>query len=195
MEQNDILKLEKKLKKELDVDRYRHTMGVMYTAAALAMCYGEDVNRAMTAGLLHDCAKCIPNDKKLHMCEKYRIEVSSIEKSAPSLLHSKLGACLARAEYGITDPEILSAIRWHTTGRPAMTQHKKIIFMADYIEPGRWKAVNLDRIRTLSFRDLDMAVYLTMRDTLAYLEKGSGTVDETTRKAYAYYEKIASDDE
>ncbi|MBQ4176263.1 MAG: HD domain-containing protein, partial [Lachnospiraceae bacterium] len=55
----NLLKLQRKMKKELDADRYRHTLGVMYTAASLAMCYGEDIERAQIAGLLHDCAKCI----------------------------------------------------------------------------------------------------------------------------------------
>lgn len=195
MKQYNLLKLEKKLQKELDAERYRHTMGVMYTAGALAMCYDSDINQAMTAGLLHDCAKCIPNDKKIHMCEKYGIEITDIERQAPSLLHSKLGAYLCETEFGVDDPEIRSAIRYHTTGKPDMTLLEKIIFMADYIEPGRWKAVNLERIRSLAFRDLDMAVYLTMRDTLAYLEKGGGKIDETTRSAYQFYEHLALADD
>ena len=62
--------MRRKVKKYLDKNRYNHTLGVMYTAGALAMRYGADLNRALTAGLLHDCAKCIPNDKKIRMCKK-----------------------------------------------------------------------------------------------------------------------------
>ena len=71
MTQYNLSKIDKKLRKELDSDRYRHTLGVMYTSAALAMRWGYDLNHSQTAGLLHDCAKCIPNDKKMRMCDKY----------------------------------------------------------------------------------------------------------------------------
>ena len=70
------LEIEKKLKKELDKERYTHTIGVMYTAAALAMAHHADVEQAMYAGLLHDCAKCISNKKKLKLCKKYRNSIS-----------------------------------------------------------------------------------------------------------------------
>lgn len=81
-------------------------------------------------GLLHDCAKCIPNDKKLHLCGKYGFTVSDIERENPSLLHAKLGACLAHEKYGVTDKEIIHAIESHTTGCPAMTMLEKIIYIA-----------------------------------------------------------------
>ena len=69
-----IERIEKDLKHKLDHQRYIHTIGVMYTAAALAMRYGCDIQKAMLAGLLHDCAKCIPSVKKLKLCKKYNIE-------------------------------------------------------------------------------------------------------------------------
>ena len=187
MNQYNIPKMQRKLKKELDDDRYRHTLGVMYTSAALAMRYGADLEKAQVAGLLHDCAKCIPNEKKIKICEKYQIPISRVEQGAPFLLHSKLGACLAKMKYEVSDEEILQAIFWHTTGKPEMTLLEKIVFLADYIEPMRWKASNLEEIRRMAFLDLDRAVYMTLRDTLFYLEKGTGEVDEMTRMAYGYY--------
>ena len=84
--------IQKKLKKELDKERYTHTLGVMYTAAALAMAHHVDLEQAMYAGLLHDCAKCISNEKKLKLCKKYHIDISPSEKRSPFLLHAKLGA-------------------------------------------------------------------------------------------------------
>ena len=68
-------KYQKKLKRELDADRYEHTVGVAYTAAALAMRYGANIQQAQVAGLLHDCAKCISNEKKIILCEKYNIRI------------------------------------------------------------------------------------------------------------------------
>ena len=188
----NLTKIDKKLRKELDSDRYRHTLGVMYTSAALAMRYGSDLNHAQAAGLLHDCAKCIPNDKKLRMCEKYGLEISESEKSAPYLLHAKLGAYLAKDKYGVDDPDVLGAIRWHTTGKPEMSLLEKIVYIADYIEPMRWKADNLGRIRSLAFSDLDLAIYVTLRDTLLYLDHSESTrvVDTMTEQAFHFYENL-----
>ena len=197
MTQYNLTKLDKKLQKELDYDRYRHTVGVMFTSASLAMRYGYDLNHAQTAGLLHDCAKCIPNEKKLKLCEKYGLEVTETEIKAPYLLHAKLGSYLAKEKFGVDDPQILGAIRWHTTGKPAMTLLEKIVFIADYIEPMRQKAENLPVIREMAFRDLDRAVYLTLRDTLRYLGKGDVTreVDKMTEKAFQYYEMVMAERE
>ncbi len=185
--QYDFIKMERRLKKELDEERYQHTLGVMFTASALAMCHDADIQQAECAGLLHDCAKCIPNEKKLKLCEEYGIEVSATERKAQYLLHSKLGAYLAKAQYGIDDPEIISSIRWHTTGRPNMSKLEKIIFIADYIEPQRCKAQHLPEIRRLAFEDLNQTVLRILEDTLHYLDKGRGEVDEMSRSAFRYY--------
>ena len=190
MKTYNIPKLEKKLRKELDPERYRHSLAVMYTGAALAMRHGADLHRTQVAGLLHDCAKCIPNDKKIRLCEKYGIEVTRTEKENPFLLHSKLGAWMAKEKYGVDDEEILGAIAWHTTGRPGMTLMEEIIFLADYIEPMRQKAQNLDVIRKQAFIDLDRAVMMTLRDTLQYLKSGDSELDENTELSYYYYSEL-----
>ena len=127
----------RKLKQKLNDKRYIHSIGVEYTAANLAFLYGEDVKRARIAGLLHDCAKCIPTDEKLKKAKKLGIPINSSEKANPDLLHGKLGAYYAKEKFGIKDEEILSAITYHTTGKPEMTLLEKIIFVADYIEPNR----------------------------------------------------------
>ncbi len=186
----NIHKMQKKLKKYIDEARYMHTLGVMYTAASLAMCYGEDLARAQVAGLLHDSAKCIPNPKKLKLCRQHGIPITEAEQRAPYLLHAKLGAYIAREKYHIQDPEILSAIECHTTGKPDMTLLEKIIFISDYIEPLRSKAANLAEIRELAFHDLDKAVYRTMQDTLHYLKEENASLDDQTVVAYQYYEEI-----
>lgn len=187
MKDTNIHKMEKKLKKYIDEDRFIHTQGVMYTACALAMVHGADIRKAQLAGLLHDCAKCIPNDKKIKLCQKQNIPITDAELKSPYLLHAKLGVYIAREKYGVEDREVLQAIRYHTTGRPEMSLLEKIIYIADYIEPGRDKAPDLPEVRPLAFRDLDEAMYVILRDTLAYLEGGSGTLDTTTERAYAYY--------
>ncbi|MDY6329559.1 MAG: bis(5'-nucleosyl)-tetraphosphatase (symmetrical) YqeK [Lachnospiraceae bacterium] len=183
----------KDLKNSLDKDRYEHTIGVSYTAICLAMKYDVDLEKAEIAGLLHDCAKCIADDKKLKKCIEHNISINEAEKAKPSLLHAKLGAFIAMDKYGIQDKEIINAILKHTTGSQEMTMLEKIIFVADYIEPNRDKAANLKEIRKTAFEDIDKAVYLIMRDTLEYLKKTNSPIDNQTQKAYEYYEKLNKD--
>lgn len=183
-------KLRKKIKDVMTKSRYEHTLGVEFTAAAMAMRYGVDIEKAEIAGLLHDCAKCIDDEDKLYDCKKYNIELSQIEKNNPFLIHSKLGAVYAKKLYGVNDEEIMSAIRYHTTGKPDMTMLEKIIFIADYIEPGRDKAPNLNEIREMSFIDIDEAMYMILRDTLSYLDSCDNEKDDMTEKTYLFYKEI-----
>lgn len=184
---NAIHKMRRKLKKYLDQDRYEHTLGVMYVCASLAMRYHEDINDAMIAGLLHDCAKCIPSKKKIRLCEKYHLSISESELKNPSLLHAKLGAYIAAKKYHIRDHRILDAIICHTTGKPHMTTLDKILYIADYIEPGRTEAQNLPEVRKLAFQDIDNCLYLILRDSLSYLKTKKLAVDPMTEKTYLYY--------
>ncbi len=190
IQREDLKKIRKKLKDCLSKSRYQHTLGVEFTAAAMAMKYSIDIDRAELAGLLHDCAKCIDDEEKLEECKKYNVKITDVEKRNPFLIHSKLGALYAREKYGVDDEEILSAIRCHTTGKPDMTTLEKIIFIADYIEPGRDKAKNLAEIRKISFEDIDEAMYMILRDTLEYLEGGEGELDPTTEETYLFYKKL-----
>lgn len=101
---SDVLKkLTREMEKVQEPKRFVHTQGVEYTAAALAMRYGEDVERAQVAGLLHDCAKCMGNDKLLSACEKHHIPVTDVERRNPYLLHAKVGSYLAKKEYKVED--------------------------------------------------------------------------------------------
>lgn len=190
MAEYDFMKMQKKLSGYMDEERFQHTLGVMFTSAALAMAHRASVKDAQAAGLLHDCAKCIPNKKKLELCEKYEIQTTEFERRNPFLLHSKLGAFLAKEKYKIVSEDILNAITYHTTGRPDMSTLEKIVFIADYIEPMRDKARNLDEIRNLAYRNLDQCMYKILKDTLEYLSQSSGEIDNTTQIAYEYYRHL-----
>ena len=185
-----ITKIRRKLIAELDKERYEHTLGVMYTAASMAMCHGADVEQALLAGLLHDCAKCIPGENKIKMCEKYHLNVSEVEREKPSLLHAKLGAFLAAKKYHIEDKEIINAIASHTTGHPHMTLLEKIIYIADYIEPGRPELANMEEVRHLAFRNIDECLYRILEDSLEYLNRLSKPIDPMTEKTYNYYKAV-----
>ena len=188
--------IRKTLKKELDHERYQHTMGVAWTAQCLAMRYGAALGKAYLAGLLHDCAKAIPRENRLGLCEEWDIPIKEVEERNTGLLHAKMGAYLARKKFGVKDREILSAIECHTVGKEDMTLLDKIIFTADYIEPGRDRADNLEEIRKTAFLDLDLAVLLILRGTLAYLEtSGNNEIDPDTVTVYEYYRKLIDERE
>lgn len=191
MKPADIKKIRKKMEKTLDPKRFEHTLGVAYTAAALAMCYQVDINKAQTAGLLHDCAKCLNDEKKLSICEKHNVKITEIEQRNPFLLHAKAGSFIAMKKFHIHDRDIINAILNHTTGRPGMSQLEKIIYIADYIEPGRKQAPNLTEIRRLAFQDLDLALLKILSDTLDYLKECGTEIDPMTQKTYEYYKNMA----
>lgn len=179
------------LKYRLKPNRFKHTLGVAKTAKEMAEIFGVNPNQAYLAGMLHDCAKQLSDDELLETCYDNDITVTEIEKLSPYLLHGKVGAHIASTRYGITDKEVLSAIVWHTTGKENMTNLEKIIFSADYIEPGRNKQPNLDFLRKISHTDLDLLVYNILKDTLDYLQNSSNkSIDENTINAYNFYKKI-----
>lgn len=182
-------KIRKELKRVLDKKRYIHSMGVANTAIALAMRYGENLEQAELAGMLHDCAKCEATKDIVKVCESHQLPIREVERRNPSLLHTKLGAYFAEHTYGITDELILDAIRYHTTGRPNMTMLEKVIFVADYIEPNRISAPNLTAIRKMAFVDIEQALMMILKDTLVYLESSEFEIDDMTRETYQFYKQ------
>lgn len=191
---NDLKELEIKVRQGMNENRFRHTLGVMYTAAALAMKHGakqsgDFITRTMVAGLLHDNAKLTEDSKLLEFCYEKNIPVTDCEKENAFLLHGKVGAYFAKTEYGIEDEEILNSITWHTTGRPDMSLMEKIVFVADYIEPRRYKQKNLEYIRELAFTDLDACVYKIASDTVDFLKENNRALDEMTILTQEFYKR------
>ena len=180
-------KCRKLLKESISSKRYIHSIGVSNTAACLAMRYGYDCRNSYLAGLLHDCAKGMSGAELLDAAAKAGLEVSEIEEENPELLHSKVGSIIAKEKYKIDDEEILSAIYYHTTGRPGMTLNEKIIFVADYIEPNRTNLSELDKIRAVAFSDIDKAIAMMCRNTLDHLKCNGNAIDRTTVDTYKYY--------
>ena len=124
------------LRENLTREKYCHSLGTMVCAAELAKMFNADVKKAETAGLLHDCAKNIPNEKMLEMVKTYNIDVYKNEINTPKILHAPLSAYIAKNEFGVQDEEILSAIRFHTIAKKEMSLLEKIIYIAadEYIE-------------------------------------------------------------
>lgn len=182
------LEMREHLQSKLTKKRFEHSLGVEYVAGCLAMIYGVDIDKALTAGLLHDCAKCLSSEDKISKCKKHNLPISDVELRNPELLHAKLGSLYAKEKYGVQDDEILSAIEFHTTGKPAMSLLEKIIFVADYIEPNRKPLPQIDEIRREAFTDLDKSIVHILKNTLSYLEdEECGDTDEMSIKTYNYF--------
>lgn len=186
MELNEI---KKKLSENLKGSRYDHTLGVAYTAASMAMAFEADVQKAFMAGLLHDCAKGYPLAQQMELCRKYGIELTKERQESPQLLHSALAPYIAGDCYGNEDEEIASAIECHTTGKPGMTVLDKIVFIADYIEPGRKEIPGLSWVRHLAFSDIDRCLLKILESTIQYLESRGQTIDPKTKETYQYYKE------
>lgn len=134
------------LKENLSEERYEHSLGTADSAKLLAEQYGEDVEKAYVAGLLHDCAKCFTTEKLLEIIDA-NLNIEEAEKENYKTLHAPVSAFIAKTEFGVEDDEILSAIRWHTLGNPNMTTFEKIIFLADKVENRTREAWYADPIR------------------------------------------------
>ena len=186
----DLEQIRDQVKAELSTSRYQHSLGVEEVACDMAAIFGYPEEKAKLAGLLHDCAKCLTDDALLQCCKQYQLPVSQVEQTCPFLLHGKVGAAFAKNRYGVEDTEILTAIEYHTTGRPGMTLLEKIIFTADYIEPNRKASIpRMLEIRQAAYSELDQAVYMILENMLHYLEESSDVIDTLTVDTFEYYKR------
>ena len=178
-------KIEAKLKKELDAERYAHTLGVVSAAREMARRFGEDEEKAALAALLHDCAKCMPLGQMQKAAKDEAVDPMMRESKA--LMHAVAGRCVARDQYGVEDEDVLSAIRWHTTGRAGMTRLEKIVYLADMIEPGRRTYPGLEALRVLCRQDLDLAMHQALRMSVDHVHDQSKPLHPDTLAALAQY--------
>lgn len=170
-----IEEITKALKRVLSEKRFNHTIGVAETARSLAERWGVDPDSAYLAGLVHDCAKELPEGRMVKMLEGHGYICDELERSSPNILHAPLGSILARKLYGVEDREILDAVRYHTTGRPQMSLMEKIIYVADFIEPGR-KYKESQAVRDLAYTDIDKAVLKETDIVIKYIIEKGGVI-------------------
>lgn len=180
-------KIEYRLKKTMDAQRYAHTLGVEKTARQMARRFGVNEEKASLAALLHDCAKCMTLTQMLKAAKDERID--AVTRSSKALMHSVAGRCVARDVYGVEDEDVLSAIRWHTTGRAGMSKLEKIIYLADMIEPGRKTYPGLEALRVLCRQDLDLAMHQALRMSLSHVNEQGGALHPDTLAALGDYER------
>lgn len=153
--------IKNKLNNSLTPIRYAHSINVMECAVQLALKHGIDKDKAAVAGLLHDCAKDIDNQKKFSLCTQFNIELDEVMQAQPELIHGPLGSRFAELEYGVRDYEIFKAIYCHTTGCENMSTLDKIIYLADIIEPDR-KYDGVGNIKEMAFIDIDATMILAL---------------------------------
>ncbi len=155
---DSLKRMQENCRAALNINRYRHTMGVVRTAVSLAARYGADAKKTRLAALLHDCAR---------------------GSDSGALSHAASGERLARTRYGITDEEVLRAIKLHTTSDRGATKLDKIIYVADMIEPNR-EFPGVDRLRALAFEfeDLNAAMAACLEDCIGYVRARGQSVDE-----------------
>lgn len=177
--------------------RYTHILNVAEMCYKLAKLHGYDAVKAYTAGLLHDCAKHLDDNAILAECDRLGIVYDDVERrQASNLLHSKVGAVWAKEKYGIADEDIISAISYHTTGRPNMSTLEKIVYMSDVIEPGRDMVYtpSLEVIRSIATYDLNLACAHVLNNVVPYLLKTyKDNVCMMSVDTYEYYKKYLPD--
>ena len=176
MEYNEILVT---LANELRPARFRHCRDVSQTAVRLAERWDADIEKARLAGILHDCARNLKGEELLKTSRQHGMIPSSLELLQPALIHAPLGAIIAERRFGISEPQVLQAIRRHTTGAPQMTLLDKVIYLSDCIEPGR-NFSGVRKIRDMAVEDLDAAVLLAYEHSILFVVANGGLLHPNT---------------
>lgn len=137
--------------------RYRHSLCVADEAERLAKKYGADPVRLRTAGLLHDIMKDTDPAAQLQILADFGILLDDVEKAVPKLWHARTGAVFLEKILHIDDPQIITAVRYHTTGRAGMSLAEKVLFMADFTSADR-DYDDVDTVRELVEQSLEAAM-------------------------------------
>jgi len=170
----------------LSKKRFTHVKGVIQTAEELAERHGVNVADAHLAALLHDIAK-EQNIQQVKRILKVKEEYDYLENSS-KVWHAPVGAIVAQETFGIGNAEILNASRFHTTGRPEMSDLEKVLFVADYTEPNRTYEGCI-AVREL-WDDLDQATYEILKQKIEKITATDGKIHPDTVAAYAYYKAL-----
>lgn len=176
--------IDRLLRKRLNHSRYIHCLGVAKSARELAEIYGENPEKAYFAGLVHDITKNTSYAEQLQIIKKADIILSSCEQLNYKLWHAISGAAYLKNELKITDEEVLSAVRWHTTGRSAMTKFEKIIYVADLISPER-SYPDVEEVRKTALEvSLEEAMLLILKFSICNITGNNMVVDLNTVECY-----------
>ena len=177
------VEIERYLKSKLTPERYAHVLSVRELALDLAEKHRADLRKVNLAALLHDCAKWMRTSEQYKAAASYEIELDEIERYNPSLLHALIGVEFAVSHFNVDNPEILNAIRIHTTGSGKMTLIDKILYVADFAEPKRNHA-EAYTVRELAYQNLNKAVFEVSRYKIEHLLAKGVLIHPYTIDAY-----------
>lgn len=174
------------LEENLSKGRYLHSLGAAKKSARLAKKFALNEKKAYIAGLLHDCAKFFDTEKMQKIIREKKLDVAPCEFVNPKTLHAPLSAYIAKTVFGVTDKEILSAIRWHTLGKMGMSKFEKIIFLADKIEPHTRKTEYVRLITEILEEEngIDKALLVCYGETIKSLKARGLEICQTTLDIY-----------
>ena len=158
-----------KLFSALNPRRFTHSVSVAGTARRLARIHSIDPDQSEQGGLLHDCAKCLPMKQMQRIAREHSLTDDPDILSSNGLLHSLVGAWVARNTYGMADPEVLDAISFHNTGRPGMSRLSMCVCLSDYMEPTRDSYPLMENVRILSELSLERALLMSLEGTASYV--------------------------
>ncbi|WP_422123106.1 bis(5'-nucleosyl)-tetraphosphatase (symmetrical) YqeK [Planococcus sp. X10-3] len=173
------------VKKRLPDNRYGHVVGVLNTATALAIRFGVAQEKAQVAAILHDVAKFSDREWMKSIIEKENMDPLLLEYHS-ELWHAPVGAYVAASEFGVTDEDVLNAIRYHTTGRAGMSDLEKVIYIADLVEPNR-KFKGVEELRQLKEQGLDVMMEACVKHSIDFLVSKNQPVYPDSLKCYEYF--------
>lgn len=173
------------IKSRLTPKRLYHSICVAEKAKHLAEKYGADPEKAYTAGLVHDIMKNQSVEDMLILIESDGQTLTNSEKAITVTLHAIAGEIYLRKELGVTDEEVLSAVRWHTTGKENMSLFEKIIYVADLVSEDR-DYPDVKEVRQLAEEDLDKTLLRGLSFTIEDNAKNYKLIHTDTVRAYNY---------
>ncbi len=173
------------IKSRLSESRFRHSLNVADSAVSLAKKYGADEDKARLAGILHDITKETPLTEQYEYIIKGGDFLSKLELNNPAVIHQKSGEAYCRLELGITEPEVLGAVRYHTTGRRGMTLLERIVYTADFISADR-NYPDVDKMRSLAQVSLEDAIMYSLKYTINKLLGETALIHPDTLECYNY---------
>ena len=171
------------IRARLTPQRYEHSLAVAAEAKRLAIKWGADPDKAYTAGLLHDILKNTKSELQLQILQDFGILLDTVEQQAPKLWHAKCGAAFIERVLGVTDPEIVTAVRYHTTARAGMSVMERVLFLADFTSADR-DYDDVDVMRRLVEKDPDEAMLYALGYTIRELTEGNAPIHPDTFEAY-----------
>ena len=170
--------------------RFAHSLSVAFEAKRLARLHGIDCLKAEQAGLLHDCAKCLPLKEMRRIAKDRSLTDDPKFLESDALLHSLVGASLAETLYGMKDPEVLEAIRYHNTGHKGMSRLAMCVCLADSIEPLRQSYPLLEKIRALAEQSLERALLFSLESTAEYVTSRGLFLHPRTRNTIRWLKSL-----